>query len=272
MCGFNGTHRLADAEVISLSGIGVTYGDVLTDDASKLPSDSPLLDYQNSVDRNSENERKTPNLTLKVLTHTEQTSRSELPHAASLQQKERSTAEISVSNRKQKAEILKPTVSGVESDTNSASESDSVNSAQSQGVESLGIDSQGTGSLARVAAGNLDASLAPFGSSMAAQRVGVKFGPKPPYPVAARRAGFEGAVVLRVLVDKSGEPKLAEVRKSSGRSDCDESAQRTVQNKWQFDPVALFSARQTSGVGRSIDRIVDGMIERFIVVQYSLNG
>lgn len=97
----------------------------------------------------------------------------------------------------------------------------------------------------------------PYGSSIAGMKSGVLFGPKPPYPVAARRAGFEGEVVLRVVVDDSGSPRLAEIAQSSGREDCDISAQRTVQNRWQFEPVSVPQP------------LVN---ERLVVVRYSLNG
>lgn len=96
-----------------------------------------------------------------------------------------------------------------------------------------------------------------YGSSLSGVKSGVLFGPKPPYPVAARRAGFEGEVVLRVVVDDSGSPQLAEVAQSSGREDCDASAQRTVQNRWQFEPVS--TTQQLAN-------------ERLVVVRYSLNG
>jgi len=92
---------------------------------------------------------------------------------------------------------------------------------------------------------------------ISSEGVDIVFGPKPPYPIAARRAGFEGAVVLRVLVDETGTPQLAEVRESSGRTDCDESAKRTVENKWRFEPHHL-----------------DGieLVERQVVVRYALQG
>jgi protein TonB len=97
----------------------------------------------------------------------------------------------------------------------------------------------------------------PFGSTNSAEPTGVVFGPKPPYPPAARRAGFEGAVVLRVLVDEAGAPKVAEVRQSSGRNDCDESAKRTIENKWRFEPAPR------PGVE---------LVERQVVVRYTLQG
>lgn len=97
----------------------------------------------------------------------------------------------------------------------------------------------------------------PSGPNNSIEPTGVLFGPKPPYPLAARRAGFEGAVVLRVLVDEAGAPKVAEVRQSSGRNDCDESAKRTIENKWRFEPAP------SPGVE---------LVERQVVVRYTLQG
>lgn len=62
------------------------------------------------------------------------------------------------------------------------------------------------------------------------------FTPKPPYPPAARRVGFEGRVVLDLVIGIDGRPKLAEVRESSGRQDCDDSARKTILDRWRFEP------------------------------------
>jgi TonB family protein len=60
--------------------------------------------------------------------------------------------------------------------------------------------------------------------------------PKPPYPWAARRAGFEGSVELAVDISKSGEVSYARIVQSSGREDCDSSALETIREKWKFSP------------------------------------
>ena len=59
--------------------------------------------------------------------------------------------------------------------------------------------------------------------------------PSPSYPPLSRRAGEEGKVVLRVLVNAQGSAETVEIRTSSGSSRLDESAQRTVRN-WKFIP------------------------------------
>ncbi len=59
--------------------------------------------------------------------------------------------------------------------------------------------------------------------------------PAPPYPALARRAGEQGRVVLRVLVNPSGNADEVEIRTSSGHRRLDESARDTVR-RWRFIP------------------------------------
>lgn len=72
--------------------------------------------------------------------------------------------------------------------------------------------------------------------------------PKPPYPLAARRQGAEGRVVLRALVLEDG--RCAEVRivRSSGYALLDESALATVR-RWRFLP----ATRAGTPVAASVD-------------------
>lgn len=72
--------------------------------------------------------------------------------------------------------------------------------------------------------------------------------PKPPYPLAARRLGVEGRVVLRVHVLADG--RCAEVRivRSSGHALLDESALSTVR-RWRFVP----ATRAGTPVAASVD-------------------
>jgi len=60
--------------------------------------------------------------------------------------------------------------------------------------------------------------------------------PKPPYPLAARRLGVEGVVLLDVLVRPDGSPAEVRVRTSSGSSLLDDSAVETVRAHWRFIP------------------------------------
>jgi TonB family protein len=59
--------------------------------------------------------------------------------------------------------------------------------------------------------------------------------PKPVYPTAARRRGYEGDVKLRVLVLENGKVGEIEIEKPSGYEVLDESALNTV-NDWVFIP------------------------------------
>jgi protein TonB len=56
---------------------------------------------------------------------------------------------------------------------------------------------------------------------------------EPTYPPAARRAGEEGTVRLRVLVDENGRPKDIQVAQTSGFSRLDEAAKQAVR-RWRF--------------------------------------
>ena len=59
--------------------------------------------------------------------------------------------------------------------------------------------------------------------------------PRPTYPFNARRAGWEGTVVLAVLVDTNGLPSQIEIKNSSGYSILDSAARETVL-RWRFEP------------------------------------
>lgn len=56
---------------------------------------------------------------------------------------------------------------------------------------------------------------------------------EPVYPAASRRAGEEGTVRLKVLVDERGRPQTVEIVKASGFARLDEAAVQAVR-KWRF--------------------------------------
>lgn len=60
--------------------------------------------------------------------------------------------------------------------------------------------------------------------------------PAPRYPRTAIRAGHEGTVVLRVLVDEAGRPLEVAVETSSGHRDLDRAARLQVLEQWRFHP------------------------------------
>jgi protein TonB len=59
--------------------------------------------------------------------------------------------------------------------------------------------------------------------------------PIPAYPSISRRAGEEGKVLLRVLVDAHGMPTQIQLQKSSGFDRLDQAALTTV-HQWKFVP------------------------------------
>lgn len=59
--------------------------------------------------------------------------------------------------------------------------------------------------------------------------------PAPRYPVAARRAGEQGTVTLRVLVTRDGLPSRVDVEKGSGSPHLDAAALEAVK-AWRFAP------------------------------------
>jgi protein TonB len=60
--------------------------------------------------------------------------------------------------------------------------------------------------------------------------------PPPPYPSDALRAGEQGTVTLKVLVDTDGRPLQVQVHGSSGSRSLDRQAVRHVQQRWRFEP------------------------------------
>ena len=58
---------------------------------------------------------------------------------------------------------------------------------------------------------------------------------RPPYPRFAREQGWEGTVILRLVIDQQGKVATAKTQKSSGYPILDESAAQAVQ-QWAFQP------------------------------------
>ena len=59
--------------------------------------------------------------------------------------------------------------------------------------------------------------------------------PKPPYPLAARRRGIEGRVLLAVQVLADGSCAEVQLKRSSGHPQLDDAALSTVR-RWRFLP------------------------------------
>lgn len=75
----------------------------------------------------------------------------------------------------------------------------------------------------------------PGGQTASVSKVGIVRFVKPLYPAVAKDAGWEGIVVVRVLVQTNGLPGEVIVQKSSGYSLLDKAATEAVQ-QWRFKP------------------------------------
>ena len=71
--------------------------------------------------------------------------------------------------------------------------------------------------------------------SKAFYKIGSINNPHPPYPIIARKKGFEGKLILEVLVNEDGSVKSTSIRKSSGYKILDTVSKETVE-KWTFIP------------------------------------
>lgn len=98
------------------------------------------------------------------------------------------------------------------------------------------------------AATPVDTSPGPVGAPLAGAQLRYAVAPPPPYPRDALRAGIEGTVLLRVLVDVDGRPLEVLVERSSGNRSLDREAVRHVQQRWRFEP-ALQDGRAVQAYG-----------------------
>lgn len=73
--------------------------------------------------------------------------------------------------------------------------------------------------------------------TVSASQLGYLVAPNPIYPARARRAGEQGAVMVRVLVDVTGRPAQVSLQTSSGHPELDQSAISAVRAA-QFRPYA----------------------------------
>ena len=87
-----------------------------------------------------------------------------------------------------------------------------------------------------------DSTTSDFGNSNgepALAQLTLLSGPAPRYPQQAARAGQQGEVLLRVLVDASGLPQEVLVERSSGFRLLDLAALREVKSRWRFQPAMI---------------------------------
>ena len=86
------------------------------------------------------------------------------------------------------------------------------------------------------------------GDGSGGARVAYGQNPLPPYPVVARRLGMEGVVLLDVLVAPDGSAADVRLARSSGHQQLDDSAVRTVRERWRFIPARRNGAAVESRV------------------------
>ena len=60
--------------------------------------------------------------------------------------------------------------------------------------------------------------------------------PEPPYPIRAKRLGWQGEVLLRIHVGADGMPREVRIVRSSGHAELDRSARAHVLRHWRFAP------------------------------------
>lgn len=80
------------------------------------------------------------------------------------------------------------------------------------------------GSDSMAASGNSDATIAYATAT------------PPAYPIPALRAGIQGTVMLKVLVDPNGKPLQVAIERSSGSRLLDDAARKHVLAAWRFHP------------------------------------
>jgi protein TonB len=83
-------------------------------------------------------------------------------------------------------------------------------------------------------------------------QVSFRHAPPPDYPDAARKDGKEGRVLLRVLVDEEGRPKVVEINLSSGSHVLDHAAAEAIK-RWRFSPAGYGDSPTASWVKIPVD-------------------
>ena len=80
----------------------------------------------------------------------------------------------------------------------------------------------------------------------------------PPYPILARRLGWEGTVTLRLSVTQAGRVARAEVVTSSGYDALDQTAQSWVVERWTYRPATRDGAPVPGQVLARVQFSLDG--------------
>jgi len=104
-----------------------------------------------------------------------------------------------------------------------------------------GLDSIGNGNAGleqSETGGTLGGGISAVKNDNRYTRARYRDGPKPTIPESARRAGKQGQVFLRVLVNEQGRSAAVEVNRSSGDTALDKAAVEAVE-RWRFSPARL---------------------------------
>ena len=79
---------------------------------------------------------------------------------------------------------------------------------------------------------------APSAGKIVKARPAYKDNPRPEYPKMAKKRGYEGIVLLEVLVNRAGKVEDVRIAESSGHQILDNSAARSVKT-WVFEPGSI---------------------------------
>ena len=79
---------------------------------------------------------------------------------------------------------------------------------------------------------------APSAGKIVKARPAYRDNPRPEYPKVAKKRGYEGAVLLEVLVNRVGKVEDVRIAESSGHQILDNSAARSVKT-WVFEPGSI---------------------------------
>ena len=90
----------------------------------------------------------------------------------------------------------------------------------------------------KTAADQTLSSSAPEGREIEKTEPSYQNNPIPEYPRRARRRGYAGTVILKVLVSEKGTVLQIELAQSSGHGILDRAAMQSVE-KWTFEPGAI---------------------------------
>lgn len=127
---------------------------------------------------------------------------------------------------------------------------------RAQETQDLSPGGAGGGGAAEGTGGRGDSAIGPgsggsggegSGSGLVFAQANYSYSPKPNYPERARAEGWEGTVLIRVLVDPQGKSKWVEVSRSSGFAVLDGAAVEAVK-RWRFQPARYGDRRVESWV------------------------